>query len=85
MAKHSRAKKVKMGFRKRQGSLEFYYEDDGVGFNYDEIIRRPQRRKADVSGLGLLGLKERVELLEGSIHIDTAPARGMRVVVTIGA
>jgi len=84
MAKYARAKNVRIGFKVSQGVLEFDYEDDGIGFSSSEVFASPRRRKADDTCLGLLGLKERVELLEGTIRIDTAPAKGMRVVVRIG-
>jgi len=85
MAKYSQAKNVKIGFRKDSGKLEFYYEDDGKGFNYDMASNSPRRRKDDNSGMGLVGLKERVELMDGMMRVETAPGKGMKVTVTIGA
>lgn len=83
MAKHSWAKNVKLSLNKKQNSLELFYEDDGVGFRYSELATLPKRRKEDKFKLGLLGLKERVELLDGSMLVDTAPGKGTRIVVKL--
>ena len=49
--------------------------DDGAGFALDAP------RKA--SSLGLMGLRERARLLQGTVEIDTAPGRGTRIRVLI--
>jgi glucose-6-phosphate-specific signal transduction histidine kinase len=43
--------------------------DDGCGFDPD----------ADTDGFGILGMRERVELLGGELQIVSAPARGATV------
>lgn len=83
MAKHSQAKNVSLSLNKKENSLEFFYEDDGVGFSYGQISALPRRREEDKFKLGLLGLKERAELLDGSMHIDTVPGRGTRITVKL--
>lgn len=45
--------------------------DDGVGFD-DGAARKPQ-------SLGLIGLRERAQLLEGQVRITSAPGQGTRV------
>ncbi len=45
--------------------------DDGAGFDMD-ATRKPQ-------SLGLIGLRERTQLLEGSLRIESEPGRGTRV------
>ena len=45
--------------------------DDGIGFD-DGAARKPQ-------SLGLIGLRERAQLLEGQVHIASAPGQGTRV------
>ena len=83
MAKHSHAKNVTLGLKKNKNSMELYYADDGVGFRYEEVTSRLKRRKEDKFKLGLLGLQERVELLDGLMRVDTAPGKGTRIFVKI--
>jgi signal transduction histidine kinase len=49
-------------------------EDDGRGYDPAEVARRPGRPH-----FGLLGMKERVELLGGKLVVDSAPGRGTRL------
>lgn len=43
--------------------------DDGVGFDPD----------AHAQGFGLLGLRERLRAVDGTLSLDTRPGRGTRV------
>lgn len=49
-------------------------EDDGTGFNVDEAMDASRQRKT----IGLSTVHERVEMLGGEVHIDSAPAQGTR-------
>lgn len=51
--------------------------DDGVGFAPDAL---PQ---GDRRSFGLVGIRERAELLGGNATIDSAPGKGTRIVVTV--
>lgn len=55
-------------------SLELVVEDDGRGFNVDEV---------DGERFGLVGLNERVKLLNGRLHIESCPGAGTRLEVTV--
>ena len=52
-------------------------EDDGVGFS------NGAQPSGDRRNFGLVGIKERAELLGGTAEIRSAPGQGTRVVVTI--
>jgi len=58
-------------------SVRLAVEDDGVGF----VIGAPP--SGDRRSFGLVGIKERAELLGGTADINSAPGQGTRVVVTI--
>lgn len=61
--------------RQANGSLVAEVSDNGKGFDV---------QMAGQDGhLGLVGMRERVELLSGTFAIDTAPDQGARVCVTI--
>lgn len=83
IVKHAQAKKVKLELELLDKVIRLSIEDDGVGFDYKNLLKRLRRRKADRVKLGLLGLKERVELLGGSLDIRTAPGAGTRLIVEL--
>jgi signal transduction histidine kinase len=63
--------------RKGLGMLEV--EDDGIGFDVDAIGATYETR----GSLGMVNLRERTELVNGVLRIDSAPGRGTRVQVVI--
>jgi signal transduction histidine kinase len=82
IVKHARAKKVELKLELQDGIILLSIQDDGVGFDYKkDFLERPRRRKEDRLKLGLLGLKERAELLGGSMEITTASGQGTRLCV----
>lgn len=63
-AKHSGARSVLVRAKEAEGSLRVEVSDDGRGFD----------RSARSDGFGLIGIQERVELVDGTISVDTSPA-----------
>lgn len=55
--------------------LDVTIEDDGVGFDVDALM---QTDYANV-GIGLLGMRERVDTVGGELDLNTAPGRGTRI------
>jgi signal transduction histidine kinase len=83
MAKHAQAKNVEIRLAKPENSLELFYHDDGKGFNSDNVGQKYLRRKEDKLGLGLLGLKERIEVLDGQMRINSSLGKGTTIIVTL--
>jgi signal transduction histidine kinase len=54
-------------------------EDDGVGFDLSSVDAGYENR----GSMGLINLKERTELINGYLKIDSQPGRGTRVSVVI--
>ena len=81
IAKHSQAKKVKISLEKKANAVYLIVVDDGIGFNYEQPL--VHRRKEDKLKLGLLGLRERIELLGGKMTVNTAPGRGTKLIVKL--
>jgi signal transduction histidine kinase len=69
--KHSRAQSVKVALRFEEAGCELSISDDGVGFEPDHA------RKG--GGLGLRGMRERVERLSGTLEVESTPGAGTRV------
>lgn len=81
VAKHSHAKNVNISLFHEDGQVKICIEDDGVGFDVNDVLR-----DADVgvkTGFGLLGLRERVALLEGSLEVRSERSSGTAVEITI--
>lgn len=75
IAKHAAASHVIVTLDKTLDTIGLRVEDDGCGFLCDGM-RKPQ-------SLGLLGLRERVQLLGGSVSIRSARGKGTTVEVSI--
>jgi signal transduction histidine kinase len=70
-AKHAQASRMEVSLAMRNGSLVLSIRDDGIG-------------GADPGGgSGLVGLRDRVEALGGTIRIDSPPGGGTSLVVTL--
>jgi signal transduction histidine kinase len=72
VVKHADAGKVSVLLVRREGSVTAVIEDDGRGFD-------PGNTRED--GLGLLGMRERVELHDGRLKIEAAQGSGTTLVV----
>jgi len=83
MAKHSGAKHVELKLERKSNSVELAYADDGRGFDYPAVVGHPLRRKADKLRLGILGLQERVELLDGRMRINSSAGKGTSIIVEL--
>ncbi len=83
MIKHSKAKNVEVSIHKNANSIELFYRDDGQGFDYNQDARKFLRRREDKFRLGLIGLKERVEALDGSMRINSSSGKGMNIAVAL--
>ncbi|MBE3071501.1 MAG: HAMP domain-containing protein, partial [Acidobacteria bacterium] len=79
IAKHARADTVLIQCAARDGTLTIEIEDDGEGFDPSALPPPGARTR----GLGLLGMRERVELLGGTLVFDAAPGQGTRIAVSV--
>jgi signal transduction histidine kinase len=80
IARHSNAKNVFIVLGERESSIEITVEDDGEGFDVDELMRHPIE---DGKGLGIIGMKERASLLEGKLQIYSKPGEGTKMCIEI--
>lgn len=75
--KHSNAKHAVVELKFSPEWIKALIKDDGCGFCYEEVEENPHDR------FGLLGMKERVDLLGGSIEIKTGKGEGTAILVEI--
>jgi len=83
IAKYSEAKNVEVSLEKKNDVVALIVSDDGKGFDYEEYMRRPGRRKDDKIKLGLQGLRERIELIGGALRVYSKPGQGTKLEVTL--
>jgi signal transduction histidine kinase len=76
--KHSGATRVRVTVQQLADCLTAEVEDNGKGF---EVKQGTVTRRG--AGLGLLGMRERMLAVRGSLVIDSAPGRGTRVSIRI--
>ncbi|MCG0278122.1 MAG: sensor histidine kinase, partial [Thermanaeromonas sp.] len=76
--KHAKVKSAVVKMEMLPDKVTVVIRDEGQGFDLEAV----QNRK-EGGGFGLLGMKERVQLLKGQLKIITAPGRGTTVSVTI--
>ena len=75
IAKHSRARKVTVAIKGDKDGILLSVSDDGTGF--DPVL------VADQSGLGIVGIRERVRLVNGTVSIHSQPGRGTQIDVRV--
>lgn len=79
-ARHALATQATVQVRDEGPAVRAVVRDDGQGFDVDATLARRGDR-----GLGLIGMRERVEALGGQFKIESAPGKGTQVSITIPA
>lgn len=79
VAKHSEGENVTINLQFGPRMVAVTIEDDGKGFDLEKVVGS----SAIGLGLGVLGMKERVTLLDGTFRIESRPGEGTRVYVEI--
>lgn len=77
--RHARATEAAVTIRFRHDEVTLEVRDDGVGFI-------PPRSPTDLvasAQLGLIGMRERAELLGGNLRVESAPGKGTTVVASL--
>jgi len=80
IARHAKAENVIVVLRKLDHSVLVDIEDDGAGFDVHSMLRYTSDGGR---GLGLLGMKERISLLDGKLEICSAPGSGTKISVRV--
>ncbi len=79
VVRHAQARHVHLSLRCADGCVIGELRDDGRGFDPASLTTI----NGDGRGLGLLGMRERVELCGGSLEIDSRPGAGTRLCVRV--
>jgi PAS domain S-box-containing protein len=78
IGRHSRARNASIRIARGSGALRCAIRDDGVGFE-------PARLRGDArrSGLGLLGIRERLDAVHGRILVRSVPGAGTEILFSV--
>ena len=74
IVKHANARSVSISVARRDSAVAAVIEDDGAGFD---------QRAVREGGVGLLGMRERLALLDGRVEIESRPGAGTTLVAEV--
>jgi signal transduction histidine kinase len=78
VGKHARATSVNVRLRQDRRVIRCSITDDGVGFGFPAVTARKKHR-----GLGLTGIRQRLDGLGGTLQIDSKRGRGTQMLISI--
>ena len=78
VARHAQASRVEVSIQKRRGHLCMKIKDDGKSFNVERTLHANGGKR-----LGLLGMRERLEMVGGSFTVESAPQKGTTILAQI--
>lgn len=73
--KHAEATEIKVALDYNPLELTILIEDNGIGFVVDESL--------PLATLGLLSMKQRAQMLNAQLHVDSSPGNGTRLFLRI--
>lgn len=76
--RHAQASRVEVTLQKLPAGVCLKVADDGKSFNVENFLRHRGGKH-----LGLLGMKERLDMIGGSFAVESAPGKGTTIVANI--
>jgi signal transduction histidine kinase len=74
IVKHANARSISVSIVRRESGVAAVIEDDGAGFD---------QRTVRAECIGLLGMRERLALLDGRLEVESRPGAGTTVVAEV--
>jgi two-component system sensor histidine kinase DegS len=74
VARHARASQAEVRIQKLDGAICMRITDDGKGFQTDLVLHAKKNKR-----LGLLGMRERLEMVGGNITIESTQGKGTTI------
>jgi signal transduction histidine kinase len=78
VARHAQASRVDVKIQKLHDRVCMKIRDDGRGFRAEQVLNSKKSKR-----LGLLGMRERVEMVGGKLTIKSAVGKGMIIVAEV--
>lgn len=76
--KHAAAKTASISLREDEGRLLLVIADDGRSFGANEVTEAQKHGR-----LGLFSMRERAEMLGGTMQIDARPGKGTTITAAV--
>lgn len=76
VARHAKAARVDVVLSFGRDSVTLVVQDDGIGFDVNASPAAP-------TSVGLIGMRERVQLVGGVLSVKSKPGKGTRITVTV--
>ncbi|MDP5275869.1 sensor histidine kinase [Chengkuizengella sp. 2205SS18-9] len=77
--KHANASQIKLGIFFEDETISISLQDDGIGFEIDQM----DQKILEGNHYGIIGMRERVELLEGDFEIRSASNQGTQITMKV--
>ena len=77
--KHSGQRAARLALRRHADSIELEISDEGRGFDVAQVLAP----SGGAAGLGLRGMRDRIELFGGRLAIESSPGHGSRLRVVV--
>jgi len=77
--KHAQSEQIQVKMQRQEEILTVVIEDNGIGFDLEKVVSQYEQGES----LGLINLQERAELVNGLLHIDTAPGKGTKITLNV--
>ena len=78
VARHAQASQVRMSITESSGAIQMEISDNGKSFHVGKALTAENPHR-----LGLVGMRERVEMVGGTLTIESAPGQGTTVLAEI--
>ena len=78
VARHAQATRAEVQVQKLDGAICMKIIDDGKGFPADHVLHARKAKR-----LGLLGMRERLEMVGGNFTVASAPGKGTTIVAQL--
>jgi PAS domain S-box-containing protein len=78
VARHARASRAEVKLQKLNGAVCMTITDDGKGFHAEGVVGAKNAKR-----LGLLGMRERLEIVGGNFTVASAPGKGTTVLAQV--
>ena len=78
VARHAQATQAEVKIEQMNGTISMKIKDNGKGFQEERVLHAKKSRR-----LGLLGMRERLEMVGGGFAVTSTPGKGTTVVAQI--
>jgi signal transduction histidine kinase len=78
VSRHAQANRVEIDIQKQAGGVSMKISDNGKSFQVEKTLNTKGRKR-----LGLLGMKERLDMVGGRFDIESVPGKGTTVTAQI--